>query len=1222
MAVLGRSNDQRHKGRQSTIFVALGVTLILLAASWVRAQSAANSRVPARTGTLAAALLSSQGKVKVNHQATVPRSENSGATGMRGENLPAYPQPVYGQPPAAVGSVVPAAWPATTPSPVAGPQGPSVQPSNRALPAADFAGNTNAARPFTSSPPGDGTQPDLNRFQQVETAAPLAASANPEPTQLPAQMTGRAGSLEVSAILHEDARLNDVCFADAEFGWAVGDRGTIWHTSNGGRNWFLQASEVECPLYSVHFVDRQNGWAVGGYAHPFTHTGTGVVLMTDDGGRTWKSKEQPLLPILKKVRFFDPAHGWAVGCSSAASPSGLFHTESGGRSWNPVPGSKQAGWTGGDFLDLQTGALASQDGLAAEVRSGRITASQTARFGLRGPRAIQLVPPSYGWLVGEGGLAMLTRDLGHTWQTPPAPVPVEAAGQFDFFALSVRNTKVWVAGSPGTRVFYTPDAGLSWQVLRTGQNAPLRGIHFADDVHGWAVGDFGTILATEDGGQTWRRQRAGGSRAALMAIFAGGHELPLELIAKLSGNEGYLSVAEILGRSDPEQSSEKDVACRDRVHEAVVSLGGCGVDQAWRFPLKPEMLKLKGEAVIEEWNRANDGLGAKYLEAHLVRQIRTYRPEVIVTCGSSPTGGDALSDLISYAVADAVRAAAEPTSHTDQITQCGLEPWKVTRVFSAMPAGLTGTTSVSTAQLAARLGRSLADAASGPRGLIDTEMRPPIETLGFSLLVDERSGHGGEEDFFTGIMLPPGGDARRQLSDPPPANLEQIRQMAEQRRHTQAIVRQAGADSPTGMNLLAQSEELTRGLDDDMAASVLHHMAQTYFTAGQWPMAQSMFERLANRYPTHPLARSALRWLVQYYVSDEAAWRVQGTQRLTAQKIETRAVDPKKFAEGVAAATWEADQDGPFAIHQASAPSIDAAQLESRQQLATTIGKTIERVLPDLYAEPSVRFPLAVADRKRGYPTQAERYLMVLQRSTTQDDWWACAQGERWMNQPTGVPPKQVVNCVIAPTKPHLDGRLDDAVWERAKALRLTNNSPDAPRQEPSGRPLSTDEEASGPTGTDEPPVATAMLAYDDGFLYLAVRCPCVRGADYSGVRGIRPRDPDLSTRDRVELFLDIDRDFATYYQLTVDCRGYVSESCWGDATWNPTWFVASDEDKQCWTAEAAIPMDQLTGSYPTAHSVWALGLRRIIPGVGLEGWSTTSGEQIRPEEFGYLIFD
>ncbi len=831
---------------------------------------------------------------------------------------------------------------------------------------------------------------------------------------------------------------------------------------------------------------------------------------------------------------------------------------------------------------------------------------------------------------------MLTRDLGHTWQTPPAPVPADAAGQFDFLSVSVRSTKVWLAGSPGTRVFYTPDAGLSWQVQRTGQNAPLRAIHFADDVHGWAVGDFGTILATADGGQTWHRQRAGGTRAALMAVFAGGRDLPLELIARLSGNEGYLSVAEIIGRPDPEQAAEEGVACRDRMHEAVVALGGCGVDQAWRFPMLPDVLKLQGDAVIDQWNRANDGLGAAYLEAHLVRQIRTFRPEVIVTCGSSPAGSDPLSDLVNHAVTGAVQAAAEPTSHTDQITQGGLEPWKVTRVFSTMPPGLSGTTNLSTAQLAARLGRSLADAASAERGLIERTMSPPLETLGFTLLVDQRPDHGGEEDFFAGIMLPPGGDARRQLTDPPPANLDQLRRMAEQRRHTQAILKHAGADSPSGMNLMAQTDDLTRGLDDDMAASVLHHMAQTYFTAGQWPMAQSMFQRLANQYPTHPLARSALRWLVHYYVSDEAAWRVYGSKRVMVQNVETRAVDPKKLAEGVTAATWEADQAAPFAVRQGSAPSVDSAQLEDRQQLASNLGKTIERFLPDLYAEPSVRFPLAVADRKRGYPTQAERYLMILERSTTQDDWWACAQGERWMNEAAGIPPKQVANCVIAPTKPHLDGQLDDAVWQRAKPVRfkydsLKNGGPRVAREKRPGadanlparpdRPSGPGESSANPAD-DQSPLATAMLAYDDQFLYLAVRCPRARGVDYSGVRGIRPRDPDLSARDRVEVFLDIDRDFATSYQLTMDYRGYVGESCWGDATWNPTWFVASDDNRESWTAEAAIPLDQLTGKYPTSRTVWALGLRRIIPGVGLESWNTTSTGEVSPEQFGYLIFD
>ncbi len=30
-----------------------------------------------------------------------------------------------------------------------------------------------------------------------------------------------------------NARLNDICFVNAQHGWAVGDRGAIWHTSDG-----------------------------------------------------------------------------------------------------------------------------------------------------------------------------------------------------------------------------------------------------------------------------------------------------------------------------------------------------------------------------------------------------------------------------------------------------------------------------------------------------------------------------------------------------------------------------------------------------------------------------------------------------------------------------------------------------------------------------------------------------------------------------------------------------------------------------------------------------------------------------------------------------------------------------------------------------------------------------------------------------------------------------
>ncbi|MDI9444765.1 MAG: YCF48-related protein [Planctomycetota bacterium] len=1134
-------------------FSTLPMALIL--AAGVVGQSA-RAEEPARSGTLAAALLSSQGKTDPDRLAAARRNRSAASSA-------AAPAPAGGLP--AASGMMP---------------GPIPAPGTR----------RDAATQHGGAPAGGAPEDE-----RIESPSPAAANAPPG-----AAFESRDPI--VATPLRQDARLHDVCFVDPHWGWAVGDRGTIWHTEDGGRSWALQETGAGCTLYSVEFLNRRDGCAVGGYAHPYTHSGTGVVLSTRDGGRTWRPIVHSILPILKKVRFFNEKQGWAIGCSSAAAPSGLFVTDSGGRSWNPLPGGKGPGWNAGDLLSPHDGALAGQDGAAAEVRSGRISPAQTPQFGLRGLADIRLVPPYYGWLIGDGGLLMLTRDLGHTWQTPPATPPANVSGQFDFRALAVRGTRVWIAGSPGTRVLFTPDAGMSWQTFNTGQTAPLRAIQFVDDLRGWAVGDFGTILATEDGGKTWRRQRAGGTRAALLAVFAGAEDLPLELVAKLSGEEGYLAIAEIVGRGLPEAAGREEVAAADRAHEAMLAVGGSGAQAAWRFPLHEAALRMSPEAVIGRWNQANDGRGAEQLEAHLVRQIRTFRPEILITHEASPTGSDPAGHVLNQAVLIAVRAAGDPTAYPDQITSGGLEPWAVTRVFGAMAPGLTGTANVTTSQLSLRLGKTLADAAATPRGLIDSRFRIAGETLGFRLLVDQGADHGGREDFFTGIILHPGGDARRELHEPPARSLERMRRIAQRSRNIQAILEQAGADSGLGLGLLAQAEEVTRELDQQTAARVLHHMAQAYFVAGQWPLAASMFEQLARRYPASPLARSASTWLVQYYASGEAAWRVHGRQRLAVQQASARAVDPQTLRRPAGAAAWEAGQLEPFAVRQASAPSVDAAAVEDRSERAAALGKTIQQAMPDLYADPKVGFPLAVADRKRGYPAQAERFLMVLQRSSAKDDWWACAQGERWMSEPAGMPPKQIIQCAKAPTKPHLDGRLDDAVWQRAKAARLAE--PDAAAT------------AGGDGQT------SAMLAYDADFLYLAVRCRRAAGVDYAGVRGVRPRDPDLSQRDRVELFLDLDRDFTTYYRLAVDHRGFAAEDCWGDRSWDPTWFVAAGEEAGSWTAEAAIPLDQLTGSYPQPRSVWAIGLRRIIPGVGLQSWSMTTAGDVRPEQFGYLIFN
>ena len=177
---------------------------------------------------------------------------------------------------------------------------------------------------------------------------------------------------------------------------------------------------------------------------------------------------------------------------------------------------------------------------------------------------------------------------------------------------------------------------------------------------------------------------------------------------------------------------------------------------------------------------------------------------------------------------------------------------------------------------------------------------------------------------------------------------------------------------------------------------------------------------------------------------------------------------------------------------------------------------------------------------------------------------------------------------------------MDDPVWQRAQSVRLTS-----------------------PHGEDTEWPAEVKLAYDRQFFYAAIRCRQAPQARYTAApAGPRPRNADLSGHDRVDLLLDIDRDFVTYYHLSVDHRGWTAHSCWGDRTWDPVWFVAARSEGGYWTAEIAVPLKELAARAPKPGETWAVGIQRTVPGVGFQSWSKPAAVRVIPEGFGYLIFD
>lgn len=101
--------------------------------------------------------------------------------------------------------------------------------------------------------------------------------------------------------------------------------------------------------------------------------------------------------------------------------------------------------------------------------------------------------------VGERGHVLVSADCGLTWVQ--AKVPTRAL----LTAVTMVGRELaWVVGH-GPVVLHSRNGGANWvrQHLPESAVEPLLDVWFANDRQGVAIGAFGRIMRTEDGGETW-----------------------------------------------------------------------------------------------------------------------------------------------------------------------------------------------------------------------------------------------------------------------------------------------------------------------------------------------------------------------------------------------------------------------------------------------------------------------------------------------------------------------------------------------------------------------------------------------------------------------------------------------------------------------------------------------------------------------------------------------
>jgi photosystem II stability/assembly factor-like uncharacterized protein len=1008
-----------------------------------------------------------------------------------------------------------------------------------------------------------------------------------------------------------DAELTDVFFLNPRLGWAVGAQGTIVRTSDGGKNW-IQISQrvnlsannlsldeklrnmrqgiqtratgrangqsinsISCRFESVFFADEKNGWIAGGYSVPYINRSKAIVMRTRDGGITWNSVEHLVAPRFQQIRFTDPLNGWAVGEAGNLFQSGIFYTSDGGQSWSSQTSKKIHSW------------------IAVErINDGLVTINEAGQLGTLRPNQyeravvisenptplsqVRMVNNTSGWAVGESGTLLNTTNGGKSWTQIKLP---SGASEIDLETISVIENQIWFAGDPGT-VIYSMDTKTG---KTTSHRTPIRmrinQIHFSDQSHGWAVGGGGAIIATTDGGQNWHVQRGNQQRVAILFVSLDDQSIPLELLAKYSIEENQTAAALVIQKTN--HQNQDLTQSTERLGSSLLhSLG-----------------------IPAEADLSSAGTREKILK-NLTRVIRTMQPNVVVLNSSEPTTrqrNQRSAELFSL-VNSAINHAGSERSFPIQITDLGLKTWKVDRFAFEDP---TGDFSIDATRLLPRAGVLIEDQIALSRAL-----------LGKSVTSDRvlryRVNHLSQRERMQAGNLLSGLDKRktalpRNMIDAKRGNLNMIQQANSKQKKVEEFVRFEPTSSRDLLIWRQQIQAFTMPMDKGIAGVWLMQLAEGYLEVGKTELAAQTHTLLVNHWANHAFAPASMNWLAKYYSSEEFAQieyqnkikngvltelgTLTKTQRLK-ESFQPRT--EQKFANGSSQIKWlpsdamlkskekkSPPPEEPDAKADSTPSPIRPAFFDQRLQIASKILNQMKQRDPELAAGPQYKFMEShISRRLNGALANEGRYKSLAQLSDEGEAGLSiAARRELALSPQLATSPSSFAMgvCRFTDKPPKLDGKLDDLFWQNGSQNR------DAWQM-----PLSTADSKSN--GSPD----LAMFAYDENYFYAGFQCQKIAGQPYQSPNQSRPRDADLTHRDRIEFSIDVDRDYLSQNCFVIDHRGWVKESCSGSLGWNPNWFVSQSEDETTWTIELAIPLNCLVPEKIAANeTVWAIKLAR-----------------------------
>ncbi len=254
----------------------------------------------------------------------------------------------------------------------------------------------------------------------------------------------------------------------------------LYRTNEKGNNWVKK--NMSYPFNDVYFIDKNKGFAVGGYVG-FHGSTWGDVWFTADGGETWSKNSNHPQVLIKSGFFVNDSIGFTLG--RVYRRGYVIHkTIDGGDSWENVTENPSDSTV---YYFSQVNDLCFQD-----IQSGWLAGS-------------------FQDSLSSGAAIFSTNDNGDNWDLIwkyPEPEGYEGYG-YSLNAICSFKTTAWAVGEYGLVTKYTEHD--QWQLQTSFTDLPLIDVFFIDENHGWIAGGYFDednenlkFFRTKDGGQFWQ----------------------------------------------------------------------------------------------------------------------------------------------------------------------------------------------------------------------------------------------------------------------------------------------------------------------------------------------------------------------------------------------------------------------------------------------------------------------------------------------------------------------------------------------------------------------------------------------------------------------------------------------------------------------------------------------------------------------------------------------